>query len=77
MNTIVHLREPIGRTYTELARQLGITADAQRVTADFLKAFKRLETEKPCYAHANGGALHWWTCVVKEAFASVRSWEED
>ena len=75
MNTIIRLRQPPGRTYAELAKRVGITADEQRLSADFVKAFKRLEQEKPCYAHGQGGALHWWTCVVRSAFASVSAKE--
>ncbi|KAH7730229.1 CBN-MDT-17 protein [Aphelenchoides avenae] len=73
MNTIIRLRQPPGRTYTDFAKRVGITADEHRVSADFVKAFKRLEHEKPCYAHAQGGALHWWACVVRSAFASVEA----
>ncbi|KAI6190137.1 hypothetical protein M3Y97_00084300 [Aphelenchoides bicaudatus] len=68
-NTLIRLKQPPGETYANFARDFGFNqVDKNAISPLFLKAFKQLEKEKPCYGFYGAGSKSWWTDLMRSCY---------
>lgn len=70
--TLIHLAEPVGRSYHRVASRFGITCDPEAIELAFRRVWKRSPppfSPDSQYAHSN--EKMWWSCLVEEVFAEA------
>ena len=74
MGTLIGLREPVGRTYAQLAEAHGLKLDAQQVERGFRQAYR----EAPPLAfpgltgpELRGAELAWWSERIRSSLAAA------
>lgn len=61
----------IGKTYADIAKKHGVSADPQKISAGFRSAYKMMDKQHPNFGLSDMGWQAWWTAVVKETISST------
>jgi len=74
VGTLFHLREPVGKTYADIAAEHGVTVDAEALNKGFRAAWKSLSVP----VHAEGTVPEdddrsWWEELVRRTFQNASS----
>lgn len=65
-NTLIRPKSSPAETYFRFAEQFGLhNVDKESISELFLKNFKKLEVEKPCYDFNGSGAKSWWKNLMR------------
>lgn len=64
-NTLIRLQKPPAETYADFAKDFGFyDVDQKHISDSFVKAFKELEIQQPCYGFYESKAKVWWTDLL-------------
>ncbi|VDK50108.1 unnamed protein product [Anisakis simplex] len=70
-NTVIGIPKSVGGAYADFARRFGVHCDADALTTAFMKNFKLLSVQKPCYGFGKDGSFAWWSEIIRNCFEDV------